>query len=62
MSQRSVEAVALEIVLAHFPNVPFEMRDADIVHGPEIAARLESALLALRGRLEAELEHMRSIR
>ena len=62
MSQPSVQVAALEIALAHFPNVPFEMRDAEIVYGPEIAAGLAPALLALRGRLEAELERLRAVR
>jgi hypothetical protein len=51
----SARAAALKILLAHFPNVPFLMRDIEQSYEPEVVRDLPSAMSELRERLEGEL-------
>lgn len=49
-------AVALKILLAHFPNVPFLMRDIERSYDPDVVRDLPNAMSELRERLEGELQ------
>jgi hypothetical protein len=51
----NARAVALKILLAHFPNLPFVMRGIERSYEPAVARDLPSAMLELRERLEGEL-------
>ena len=53
----SARAAALKILLAHFPNVPFLMRDIERSYEPDVVRDLPIAILELRERLESELRH-----
>jgi hypothetical protein len=51
----SARVAALKILLAHFPNVPFLMRDIKRSYEPDVVGALPSAMSELRERLEGEL-------
>jgi hypothetical protein len=51
----SARAAALEILLAHFPNVPFLLRDLERTYAAEVVRELPNAMSELRERLESEL-------
>jgi len=51
----SAQAAALKILLAHFPNVPFLMRDIERRYEPDVVRDLPIAMSELRERLEGEL-------
>ncbi len=51
----SAKVAALKILLAHFPNVPFLMRDIERSYEPDVVRDLPSAMSELRERLEGEL-------
>jgi hypothetical protein len=51
-------AAALEILLAHFPNVPFLLRDLERSYAAEVARELPNAMSELRERLESELRRL----
>lgn len=51
-------AAALEVLLAHFPNVPFLMLDLEKTYGPDTARDVPAALAELREKLESELRHV----
>ena len=51
----SARAAALQILLAHFPNVPFLMRDIARSYEPDVVRDLPTAMAELRERLEGEL-------
>jgi hypothetical protein len=51
----SAQVAALEILLAHFPNVPFLMRDIERGYEPDVVRDLPIAMSELRERLEREL-------
>ena len=51
-------AAALEILLAHFPNVPFLLRDLERSYAAEVARELPDAMAELRERLESELRRL----
>jgi len=53
----SARAAALKILLAHFPNVPFLMRDIERSYEPDVVHDLPIAMSELRERLESELRH-----
>jgi hypothetical protein len=55
----SAREAALKILLAHFPNVPFLMRDIERRYGPDVVRNLPAALSELRERLESDLRHAR---
>ena len=51
----SARVAALKILLTHFPNVPFLMRDIGRSYGPDVVRDLPIAMSELRERLEGEL-------
>ena len=51
----SARVAALKILLTHFPNVPFLMRDIERSYEPDVVRDLPIAMSELRERLEAEL-------
>jgi hypothetical protein len=51
----NARAAALKILLAHFPNVPFLMRDIERSYEPDVVRDLPNAMSELRERLESEL-------
>lgn len=51
----SAQVAALKILLAHFPNVPFLMRDIERSYEPDVVRDLPIAMSELRERLEGEL-------
>ena len=51
----SARAAALKILLAHFPNVSFLMRDIEHSYEPDVVRDLPNAMSELRERLEREL-------
>jgi len=53
----SARAAALKILLAHFPNVPFLMRDIERSYEPDVVRDLPIAMSELRECLESELRH-----
>jgi len=53
--QPSAHAAAMEILLAHFPNVPFLLRDLERSYAAEVVRELPNAMSELRERLESEL-------
>jgi hypothetical protein len=53
-------AAALEILLAHFPNIPFLLRDFERSYAPEVARELPKAMSELRERLENELRKLQA--
>ena len=57
----NARAVALKILLAHFPNVPFLMRDIGRSYEPDVARDLPTAMSELRERLEGELRQAEAI-
>jgi len=52
---KSARAAALEILLAHFPNVPFLMRDIERSYEHDVVRDLPNAMSELRERLEGDL-------
>jgi len=56
----SARAAALKILLAHFPNVPFLMRDIERSYDPDVVRDLPIAMSDLRERLESELRHVQA--
>jgi hypothetical protein len=51
----SAREAALQILLAHFPNVPFLMRDIERSYESDVVRDLSNAMSELRERLESEL-------
>ena len=51
----SARVAALKILLTHFPNVPFLMRDIERSYEPDVVRDLPMAMSELRERLEGEL-------
>ena len=51
----NARAAALKILLTHFPNVPFLMRDIERSYEPDVVRDLPNAMSELRERLESEL-------
>jgi len=51
----SARVAALKILLTHFPNVPFLMRDIERSYEPDVVRDLPIAMSELRERLEGEL-------
>ena len=54
----SARAAALEILLVHFPNVPFLLRDLERSYAAEVVRELPNAMSELRERLESELRRL----
>jgi len=57
----NAQVAALKILLAHFPNVPFLMRDIERSYGLDVARDLPIAMSELRERLEAELRQAQAL-
>ena len=57
-ADKTARAAALEVLLAHFPNVSFLALGIEDVYGDKIARELPSALAALRAELESELRRI----
>lgn len=55
----SARAAALKILLAHFPNVPFLMRDIERSYEPDVVRDLPKAMLELHERLKSDLRRAR---
>jgi hypothetical protein len=58
---KSARAAALKVLLAHFPNVPFLMRDARQTFDAETESDLPAAMEELRTRLQSDLRSLNSI-
>lgn len=54
-TDRRAGIAALEILLAHFPNVRFVMRDIDRAYAEDVVCNLPAALNDLRERLKNEM-------
>jgi hypothetical protein len=60
-ADKTARAAALEVLLAHFPNVSFMALGIEDVYGAQIASELPAAIAALRAELEGELRRVTSI-
>lgn len=56
----TARAVALEALLAHFPNPTLVARGIERVHGPRIAKDLPRQMRKLRAELQRELRNVHS--
>jgi hypothetical protein len=54
----SARAAALEILLAHFPNVPFLLRDLERSYAAEVVRELPNAMSELHEQLEREFRKL----
>lgn len=59
-TDRRANIAALEILLAHFPNVRLVMRDIDRAYAEDVARNLPAALNDLRERLKSELRALQA--
>ncbi len=57
----SARAAALEVLLAHFPNVPFTMLGIEETYGPDTVRALPGALNLLREELQADLRRQTAL-
>jgi hypothetical protein len=60
-ADKTARAAALEVLLAHFPNVSFLALGIENVYGAQIARELPAAMAALHAELERELCRVTSI-
>lgn len=59
-TDRRASIAALEILLAHFPNVRLAMRDIDRAYAEDVVCNLPTALNDLRERLKSELRALQA--
>jgi hypothetical protein len=57
-ADKTARAAALEVLLAHFPNVSFLALGIENVYGAQVAEELPEAMAALRAELEHELHRI----